>query len=199
MSDQDKEPQYLIQLSPQWALSKSGDDIKIASFRGRALLSFLALGASALGSREQLAALLWSGTASGDGRTNLRQLLSGLNKTLDSDGFLRASNSAVWLDRSMLKTHHELALTALEADFFEPWVAQQLNIGDNALSEFERLGAEFQDWVLNTRQNLKERVQRALKAKYLLDTTDVGLRLELAKFSASVSYTHLTLPTKRIV
>src|SRR5262245_6563672 len=82
----------------------AGQDIRIASRKGRALLAWLASRPDEAHSRDRLAALLWEEADDELARTSLRQALAALRKSLPMQyaGLLRSETDTLLLDSSFL-------------------------------------------------------------------------------------------------
>lgn len=88
-----------------WIGDANGNEIAISTRKARALLAYLALSPEGRRSREHLAAMFWSRSASEQARASLRQQLAALRKALEplGEGLLQADAASITLDTDRLE------------------------------------------------------------------------------------------------
>jgi DNA-binding SARP family transcriptional activator len=144
--------------------SETGSLINISAKKSQAMLAFLAVKPSQLVSRDKMASLLWSSTASEQARQSLRQTLSTLRKELAAispkkilieDGdFLSLDASLIYVDVA----EFESLVAVGSAEALDP--ATRLYDGD-FLDGFELDEEKFDQWVLAERDRLHRLSLRA--------------------------------------
>ena len=143
---------------------ENGSLVTISAKKSQAMLAYLAVKPAQLVSRDKMASLLWSSTASEQARQSLRQTLSTLRKELAAistkkilieDGdFLSLDPNAVYVDVAEFETL--VAVGTPEA--LDP--ATRLYAGD-FLDGFELDEEKFDQWVLAERDRLHRMSLRA--------------------------------------
>ncbi len=95
----------------------AGQEIKIVSRKGRALLAYLATRAGESHSRDRLATLLWEDVDEELARTSLRQALAAVRKSLPeaAQPILRTDTESVALDHTVVASDLEALRRALAA------------------------------------------------------------------------------------
>lgn len=144
--------------------SETGSLVNISAKKSQAMLAYLAVKPAQLVSRDKMASLLWSSTASEQARQSLRQTLSTLRKELaaispkklliEEGDFLSLDPSAVYVDVAEFES---LAAVG-SAEALDP--ATRLYAGD-FLDGFELDEEKFDQWVLAERDRLHRMSLRA--------------------------------------
>jgi DNA-binding SARP family transcriptional activator len=145
--------------------SDSGALINISAKKSQAMLAYLGIKPAQLVSRDKMAALLWSSTATEQARQSLRQTLSSLRKELsqispdkkilvEEGDFLSLDPSLVNVDVAEFEKQVATASDAALA------TATQLYRG-NFLEGFELDEERFDQWVLAERDRLHRTALRA--------------------------------------
>lgn len=144
--------------------SETGSLVPISAKKSQAMLAFLAVKPAQLVSRDKMASLLWSSTASEQARQSLRQTLSTLRKELaaispkkiliEEGDFLSLDPSAVYVDVA----EFESLIAVGTAEALDP--ATRLYEGD-FLEGFELDEEKFDQWVLAERDRLHRLSLRA--------------------------------------
>lgn len=144
--------------------SETGSLISISAKKSQAMLAYLAVKPAQLVSRDKMASLLWSSTASEQARQSLRQTLSTLRKELaaispkkilvEEGDFLSLDPAAVYVDVAEFES---LAAVGT-AEALDP--ATRLYAGD-FLDGFELAEEKFDQWVLAERDRLHRLALRA--------------------------------------
>ena len=143
---------------------ENGSLVTISAKKSQAMLAYLAVKPAQLVSRDKMASLLWSSTASEQARQSLRQTLSTLRKELaaispqkiliEEGDFLSLDPNAVYVDVAEFESL--VAVGTPEA--LDP--ATQLYAGD-FLDGFELDEEKFDQWVLAERDRLHRMALRA--------------------------------------
>jgi DNA-binding SARP family transcriptional activator len=144
--------------------SESGSLVTISAKKSQAMLAYLAVKPAQLVSRDKMASLLWSSTASEQARQSLRQTLSTLRKELaaispkkiliEEGDFLSLDPTHVYVDVAEFETL--VAVGTPEA--LDP--ATRVYAGD-FLEGFELDEERFDQWVLAERDRLHRLALRA--------------------------------------
>jgi DNA-binding SARP family transcriptional activator len=144
--------------------AENGSLVNISARKSQAMLAFLAVKPSQLVSRDKMASLLWSSTASEQARQSLRQTLSTLRKELaalspkkiliEEGDFLSLDASLVYVDVA----EFESLVAVGTAEALDP--AARLYEGD-FLDGFELDEEKFDQWVLAERDRLHRTALRA--------------------------------------
>ena len=145
--------------------SESGSLINISAKKSQAMLAFLGVKPTQLVSRDKMAALLWSSTATEQARQSLRQTLSSLRKELsqispqrkilvEEGDFLSLDPELVRIDVAEFEKHHG---TGGESELAK---AVALYRGD-FLEGFELDEERFDQWVIAERDRLHRAALRA--------------------------------------
>ncbi|HYR27764.1 MAG TPA: response regulator [Thermoanaerobaculia bacterium] len=144
--------------------AENGSLVTISAKKSQAMLAYLAVKPAQLVSRDKMASLLWSSTASEQARQSLRQTLSTLRKELatispkkiliEEGDFLSLDPTAVYVDVAEFETL--AAVGTPEA--LDP--ATRLYAGD-FLDGFELDEERFDQWVLAERDRLHRMAIRA--------------------------------------
>lgn len=145
--------------------SESGSLVNISARKSQAMLAYLGVKPTQLVSRDKMAAILWSSTATEQARQSLRQTLSSLRKELahispdrkilvEEGDFLSLDPALVHVDAAEFEKHaastHEDALSK----------AVSLYRGD-LLEGFELDEERFDQWVIAERDRLHRMALRA--------------------------------------
>lgn len=144
--------------------SEDGSLVNISAKKSQAMLAFLAVKPAQLVSRDKMASVLWSSTASEQARQSLRQTLSTLRKELASiapkkilieeGDFLSLDASQVYVDVA----EFEGLVAVGTAEALDP--ATRLYAGD-FMDGFELDEEKFDRWVLAERDRLHRMAVRA--------------------------------------
>jgi DNA-binding SARP family transcriptional activator/tetratricopeptide (TPR) repeat protein len=143
----------------------AGQEIKIASRKGRALLAYLAARLGESHSRDRLATLLWEDTDEELARTSLRQALAALRKSLPqaAQNILRTDTESVALDAQAVATDIEALRRALSAGT----TSEVRNILEHYQGELlegvDARSAAFDDWLSQERLVLRRQVTESLQ------------------------------------
>ena len=133
----------------------SGHTITVATRKAQALIAYLALPAGRPHSRDKLAALLWGEMPQPQARSNLRQTLYDLRKSLGE------AASALVLDAELVRLEH----TAVDVADFEHAAADATREGLERASALYRgdllaglaiTETAFEEWLLAERERLRE-------------------------------------------
>ncbi len=144
------------------AIDDAGNNILPPSRKSRALLAYLALNLDRWVERSRLAALLWDRVPEDQGRASLRQALHELSRAMGP-----VFRKAVEVERERLRLRSETVwVDAVSAATVE-WDAEgrersDLDVfsGSLLLDGWDKLGDEFQQWLVVERQRLEERIRR---------------------------------------
>ena len=104
-SKAEEAPYRLALLGGFRLVSPVGDEIEIASRKGRALMAFLATQDRRWATRETLAELLWEGHEPANAKANLRQLLSRLRRAFPASrpGPIHTARDRIGLDAELIE------------------------------------------------------------------------------------------------
>ena len=144
--------------------SDTGALVTISAKKSQAMLAYLAVKPAQLVSRDKMASLLWSSTASEQARQSLRQTLSTLRKELaaispkkiliEEGDFLSLDPSAIYVDVAEFETLANVGTP----EALDP--ATRIYAGD-FLEGFELDEEKFDQWVLAERDRLHRLSLRA--------------------------------------
>ena len=148
-------------------VAPDGKALSLATRKGAALLSYLALAPDRRTTRERLAALLWEDADEAQARVNLRQLIATLRRLgteyatplIETDGEMIALAPAVDVDVAAFER------AAGDADAAAPDAAAQLYRGDLLDGFSVRAAPAFADWAAIERQRLRQQALGALEAQ----------------------------------
>ncbi len=144
---------------------RSGQEIRIASRKGRALLAYLAVRLGEPHSRDHLATLLWEDTDEELARSSLRQALASIRKALP-----RVAHAALRADAECIALNAEL--TTVDLDMLRGTLKATATIDVRSLLDqyrgellagLEARSAAFEDWLSNERLALRRQVTSALQ------------------------------------
>jgi DNA-binding SARP family transcriptional activator len=143
----------------------AGQEIKIASRKGRALLAYLAARVGESQSRDRLATLLWEEADEELGRTSLRQALAALRKSLpqSAQSILRTDTESVALDGQAVGTDIEALRRALAAGTTSEVHNILEHYQGELLEGLDARSAAFDDWLSQERLVLRRQVTEALQ------------------------------------
>jgi DNA-binding SARP family transcriptional activator len=143
---------------------ENGSLVTISAKKSQAMLAYLAVKPAQLVSRDKMASMLWSSTASEQARQSLRQTLSTLRKELaaispqksliEEGDFLSLDPNAVYVDVAAF----ESLVAVGTPESLDP--ATQIYAGD-FLDGFELDAERFDQWVLAERDRLHRMALRA--------------------------------------
>lgn len=154
-----------------------GQEIKIPSRKGRALLAYLATRANESHSRDRLALLLWEDAEEELARTSLRQALAALRKTLPQS-ILRADTDSVALDGAVATDLAELRRALASSTMSDVRRIVECYRGE-LLEGLDAKSTAFEDWLSQERLALRQQVTQALQKLTALclanDDTDSAL------------------------
>lgn len=139
--------------------------IRVANRKACGLLAYLALTENSTETRERLAGLLWSERAEHQARASLRQCLKQLRTVFDGLGILafKAERSQVQLEPDRVNTDVWEVVSAAERGEAHAHLLDRKRLTETLLSGLEEVDPEFRMWLLVQRQNLHERLVRALE------------------------------------
>jgi TolB-like protein len=146
------------------ATAASGEPVKLAGKKNRALLAYLAIGRGKRHSREKLMALLWSDRGEAQARGSLRQALSALKEALaaSAPAALVLEGDSVTLDPGAVATDAaEFEALAGSASAEDLRGAARLYEGD-LLDGLAVRDPGFEDWLAAERARLREAAIGAL-------------------------------------
>jgi DNA-binding SARP family transcriptional activator len=163
-------------------LSFDGQDISLPNRKARAMLAVLALNSPPEESRERLTGLLWSESEQSRAHATLRQAVHETRQTLAAVGCnaLVAGRLTVALRPGSFQVDMTEMLTELEAGVPD-LVPRNARLMDVLLSGLDDLDPSFTDWVATRRQNLHDRLLRALTNAFRDSRTPRRQRRALAE------------------
>jgi DNA-binding SARP family transcriptional activator len=179
----------------------SGQEIKIASRKGRALLAYLAARADESHSRDRLASLLWEEADDELARTSLRQALASLRKSLptSAQAALRTDTESVALDSTIVRTDlNELRISLAAPTGTSLRKVLEHYRGDLLDGVDARSGA-FDDWLSHERLVLRRQVTDALQQLTALCTANDDAEGALAACTRLVSLEPLNEAAHRTI
>lgn len=142
-------------------------EIDIQARKARAILGYLALNPHQRDTREKLVGMFWSETEEAKARASLRQVLHCLRETLEAQHFygLNIFRSEIAFEPGTVVTDVELVLESISA--LEPCdeLLDRSNIAETLMSGYEQIDPAFEMWLLVHRENLRQRMLRALEEK----------------------------------
>jgi DNA-binding SARP family transcriptional activator len=143
----------------------AGQDIRIASRKGRALLAYLAMRPDEAHARDRLALLLWEEADEELARTSLRQALAALRKSIPTStaGLLRAGSDTLALDSAYLDTDLQSLRNALDAQNRTTLQSGLAHYRGDLLEGFDARSSAFDEWLSAERQTLRRQVTEALQ------------------------------------
>lgn len=165
------DPPLVLTLFGGFSLAHDGRSLAVRSRKAQALLAFLAIGGSAVVSRERLCGLLWSESSEEKARASLRQTVHALKDVFDRSGcsVLQAGRDEVGLSGSWTTDAADV-LERLGADEVDPRLLGRKRLADTLLPDFDDVDPSFRVWILVQRQAVGEQLTRALER--LLGTAD---------------------------
>lgn len=147
----------------------NGEEIPVASKRGRALLAILCLEPGTAFERERLCELLWRGRFRAQARASLRQTLLGLKKQLTPihPDFFEVTRDRVAVRESAVLSDLAELESALDGEPQSAASGLLLEIGGRALLDHFDFGEPFQRWLARRRAQVEQRLQRAVEEALL--------------------------------
>lgn len=157
-----------LQLLGRFAVSvggKAARPLTIAGRQRRALLAYLAMQPGFTGTRERLAALLWSETAERQARQNLRQCLLDLRREFEPVGLdpLKVDRETVTLDSGLIETDIQEFLALSRSDELADLEQASSLYSGPFLDGLDLSDGAFQDWVLDQRARFESAAAIALE------------------------------------
>ena len=158
-----------------------GQEVKIASRKGRALLAYLATHAGESQSRDRLASLLWEEADEELARTSLRQALASLRKVLPATAqvALRTDTESVALDPTIVECDLRELRAALSGATSTSLRKVLEHYRGELLDGVDARSAAFDDWLSHERLVLRRQVTESLQQLAALcmanDDTDGAL------------------------
>ncbi|MEZ5851692.1 MAG: BTAD domain-containing putative transcriptional regulator [Hyphomicrobiaceae bacterium] len=144
------------------AVDAAGHNILPASKKPRAVLAYLALNLDRWVERSRLAGLLWDRVPEDQGRASLRQALHELSRAMGP-----VFHQALEVERERLRIRSETvwvdAISAATPEWSDDNCEHEdLDVfsGSLLLDGWDKLGDEFQQWLVVERQRLEERIRR---------------------------------------
>jgi DNA-binding SARP family transcriptional activator/tetratricopeptide (TPR) repeat protein len=159
----------------------AGQEIKIVSRKGRALLAYLATRAGESHSRDRLATLLWEDVDEELARTSLRQALAAVRKSLPeaAQPILRTDTESVALDHTVVASDIEALRRALAAGTTADVRTILQHYQGELLEGVDARSGAFDDWLSHERLMLRRQVTASLQQLTALcvanDDTDGAL------------------------
>jgi len=146
-------------------LDHAGQEIKIASRKGRALLAYLATRAGESHSRDRLATLLWEDADEELARTSLRQALAALRKSLPqaAQTILRTDTESVALDNQAVSIDLDALRRALSTSTTADVREILQHYQGELLEGLDARSAAFEDWLSHERLVLRRQVTETLQ------------------------------------
>ncbi len=143
----------------------SGQEIKIASRKGRALLAYLATHLDESHSRDRLAALLWEEADEELARTSLRQALASLRKAMppSAQAALRTDTESVALDSNLVTTDLSELRSALAGATASSLRNVLEHYRGDLLDGLDARSAAFDDWISHERLVVRRQVTESLQ------------------------------------
>jgi TolB-like protein/DNA-binding SARP family transcriptional activator len=144
------------------AMNSAGKNILPTSRKARALFAYLALNLDRWIQRSRITGLLWDRVPEDQGRASLRQALHELSRAMGPE-FAKA----VEAERERLRLKSEALWVDAVAVATPIWDAERDGLADLdvfsgslLLDGFDKLGDEFDQWLVTERQKLEERIRR---------------------------------------
>ena len=175
--------QFHLQLIPQWSLSYGGKNIDIPALRAKALITYLALENAKAHKREKLSALIWPNVDSQKSRSSLRQIISGLNRSIAklNEDVLVQSRYDVGLKAELISTDINCVLANVNRGMIDPENMRQITGIRNILSEFDNIGQDYSDWIREIKAFIIRRSIDQLKSIFLDNTRPLEFRIRVAE------------------
>ncbi len=175
-----------------FSMNLSGDEIRIAIQKGKALLAYLVLSPTQNESRERVAGLLWSESEEFHARASLRQTLRQLRQAFDEAGIdvLEADRSGIRVDLSKVDLDVHRVLDAAGRGETTPLMFRTRRLTDALLSGFEDVDPAFRTWLLVQRQTLFDQLTVLLEAVLSSDVHDLVARKNAAAALAQIDPSH---------
>ncbi|HVF16880.1 MAG TPA: AAA family ATPase [Steroidobacteraceae bacterium] len=191
-----------IQLLGAFRLHDSrGQEIKIASRKGRALLAYLATHAGESQSRDRLASLLWEEADEELARTSLRQALASLRKVLPTpaQAALRTDTESVALDATIIECDLGELRNALSGATGTSLRKVLEHYRGELLDGVDARSAAFDDWLSHERLVLRRQVTESLQQLAALCTANDDTEGALAACTRLVSLEPLNEAAHRTI
>ncbi len=177
---------FCLHLSPDWSFEFEDKNIEITGLKPRAVITYLVLEGTHRHQREKVASLLWPDTDRVKARGSLRQILAPLSKRIENlcPDALHHSKDEVGFNPRRIATNYELSLEELKAGSIRPSALLNLAKLTSALAEFEVIGAEFEEWISQTRASILSRTMIDLKSALGEERHSLLVRLRCAETAA---------------
>ena len=175
-----------------FAMNLSGDEIRIAIQKGKALIAYLVLSPTQNESRERVAGLLWSESEEFHARASLRQTLRQLRQAFDDAGIdvLEADRSGIRVDLNKVDLDVQRVLDAAGQGETTPLMFQTRRLTDVLLRGFEDIDPAFRTWLMVQRQTLFDQLTVLLEAAVAEERHDPTSAKNAAAALAQIDPTH---------
>ena len=175
-----------------FAMNLSGEEIRIAIQKGKALIAYLVLSPTQNESRERVAGLLWSESEEFHARTSLRQTLRQLRQAFDDAGItvLEADRSGIRVDLNKVNLDVQQVVEAARRGATTPLMFQTRRLTDGLLRGFEDIDPAFRTWLLVQRQTLFDQLSAMLEAAMAAADGDAASRKNAAAALSQIDPTH---------
>lgn len=175
-----------------FAMNLSGDEIRIAIQKGKALIAYLVLSPTQNESRERVAGLLWSESEEFHARASLRQTLRQLRQAFDDAGVdvLQADRSGIRIDLSRVDLDVQRVVDAARRGETTPVMFQTRRLTDGLLSGFEDVDPAFRTWLMVQRQTLFDQLTVLLEATMTDESAEIANRKNAAAALVQIDPTH---------
>lgn len=158
---------YRLSILSGWKLNCNGVEIPVRSKKGRALLTYLALGKRRAG-REALAELLWDNDDAAKARMSLRQVVSGVNLALRdcTPPVFTSVGEEICLDRDAVTTDLDALMSDIDAGLAEEEAYRKLQSLPTAFAHFAGVSSGFDLWLDEIRSRVPAAAAARLHAVY---------------------------------
>lgn len=154
---------YSLEVLHGWQLSKNGVATPIRAAKARALLCIIALSDAPAFSRQKIADLLWQGASNEKARASLRQLIHALKQDLGQQEVLQLTREHITFNTAWIHTDIDALFAELERGNCTAAKLRDVKQLAYILSSFDDLGADFSDWVQETRRRLQDQAAAYLR------------------------------------
>ena len=175
-----------------FAMNLSGEEIRIAIQKGKALIAYLVLSPTQNESRERVAGLLWSESEEFHARASLRQTLRQLRQAFDDAGIavLEADRSGIRVDLTKVDLDVQRVIDAASQGGTTPLMFQTRRLTDVLLRGFEDIDPAFRTWLMVQRQTLFDQLTVMLEAAMVAEEGDDASRKNAAAALIQIDPTH---------
>jgi DNA-binding SARP family transcriptional activator len=170
----------------------AGRPIRGLGRKARAVLAYLLLSNSTHETRERLVGLLWSEADEGRARASLRQTLREIRQAFAEAGYegLRSDKLVIGLEIEGVHLDVAAVLKDAEEGRAHSLLLHQPRLADSLLQDLDDIDPEFHVWLLAKRNNLQERLLRALEAAMRREDLARETRGQLAAAAINLDPTH---------